>query len=66
MNTFRAGLEAIAFPKTELEELVHTLLIVRPNITKIENLRRQKGCFNRNRSAGKLIQLIISQVIYCT
>ncbi|KAK9685647.1 Transferrin [Popillia japonica] len=49
-----AGLEAIAFPETEQEYLIHTLLIVRPNITRRENLRRRRGCFNRYGSAAWL------------
>ncbi|KAI4459547.1 transferrin [Holotrichia oblita] len=49
-----AGLEAIAFPETEQEYLIHTLLIVRPTITRRESLRTRRGCFNRYGSAAWL------------
>ncbi|KRT84544.1 hypothetical protein AMK59_322 [Oryctes borbonicus] len=49
-----AGLEAIAFPETEREFLIRTVLVVQPNITRPENLRGKKGCFSRYGNAAWL------------
>ena len=50
---FRENLSAIAFPETKLSAQIKTLLVVKEEITRIENLRQKQGCFSQYGDIGE-------------